>query len=788
MKMESPPPLARKTVARAAVRWHGAIEGVHQNIVYGWALDATRPEARVVLEVHFDGELVGTVSADAARPDLATTFAALAPQTDICHGFLADLGPLAQRRGTLSLRVANTAHDLADSIRMDEVPAAPLAVTSLVFGDGGLRLHGWAIDAREPRRHVTVSAYEGGRRLAHTVAHLDHPALRSHHVGAHGFMLDLPPELADGQPHSIRVVDEQGLPLNGSPLTVCTFPAGAAALVEKDQAALLQPVLDSYEAHVPRTLGLAYYPQWAARFEHGAERCTPPKLAVALIITGAANAAAIERTRASIDQQRGVRVTVHAGPKFGTLLQEARTSGAAVIGCVRAGDLLAPHALARMLEAFATDTAQVAYADSEYQGQPWFKPAWNPDYALATDFPLELLLVRTSLLDTLDADTLTTSADVAWSALATAMASPIAIVHVPRVLYHFATALSDTEHAERASAAARALRAREPKAKLAPLAGHPAGPLFQPRRVLRKLSAKDRARKVSLIIPTRDSVDLLKRCVSSIHQHTDWAALEIIVIDNGSVEKETRAWFRTAAKQGVRVLSMPGPFNFADLNNRAVYECEGEIIGLVNNDIEALHDGWLDEMVAQLLAPGVGAVGAKLLWPNGMVQHGGVLMGAGNAAGHYGNLLADQDWGDHGRNQLVHQVTGVTAACLLMRKSDYLLVGGMDPQAFPVAFNDVDLCLRLRRAGLAITWTPHARLLHAESASRGKEDSPQKQARARRELEQLRARWGAALLRDPAYHPSLNLDPVSAAFSALALPPRDRTPRTAELPRAAGYL
>jgi GT2 family glycosyltransferase len=283
---------------------------------------------------------------------------------------------------------------------------------------------------------------------------------------------------------------------------------------------------------------------------------------------------------------------------------------------------------------------------------------------------------------------------------------------------------------------------------------------------------------VSLVIPTRDRVDLLQRCIDTIRRFTDWPKLEIIIIDNGSAQEATHAYFAELAQQGVRVLPMPGPCNYADLNNRAIAAATGEIVGLVNNDIEALHPGWLDEIVAQLLRPEVGAVGAKLLWPNGMVQHGGVLIGVGNVAGHFGNRLLDADWGDHGRNQLEQQVSGCTAACLFLRRQDYLSLGGMDGLAFPVAFNDVDLCLKVRAAGKAIVWTPHAKLLHAESASRGHVDTPQKKARAQREVDQLRQKWGQVLLQDPAYHPSLNLDPMSQAFGGLAMPPRGRAPRT----------
>jgi GT2 family glycosyltransferase len=368
---------------------------------------------------------------------------------------------------------------------------------------------------------------------------------------------------------------------------------------------------------------------------------------------------------------------------------------------------------------------------------------------------------------------------LSWSILASLWPqSATAIVHVPHVLYQFNSALTANELAARAAAAQQALRAVEPAAALTPAVIAPAEAGFAPRRALTK---RERNKVVSLIIPTRNHVEMLGRCISTIRQFTNWPNLEIIVVDNGSTEPKTRTYFRKIGKQGIKILPLPGPFNFAGLNNAAVAAASGEIVGLVNNDIEALHEGWLDELVSQLLRPGVGAVGAKLLWPNGMVQHGGVLLGVGNVAGHFGNCLANGDWGDHGRNQVIQQVSGVTAACLLIRKVDYLAVGGMDSTAFPVAFNDVDLCLKLRAQGKTITWTPHACMLHAESASRGHDDTPQKRARAKREVEQLRQRWGASLLRDPAYHPSLNLDPHSHAFGGLAMPPRSRAPRRAGL-------
>ena len=788
MNKETPATPRKRTADRPAKRWVGALEGMHEGMLYGWAIDTEQPDARVVLEIHEGDVLLCCVIADFARGDLGDIFTGHlpnAPLPDHCHGFAVDLGLLAPHSGgVLTARVANTGIALAGAIDRRQQAAPPQAATNMVFSDGALRLHGWARDAANAQRVLRVRAYLGHRLIAEVRADQEHPGLRSHQVGARGFTLDLPLELADGRVHSVRVVDELGHPLNGSPLSVCSHAGGIRALLPQADDALLGNLIDVYERLLPRSLGLSQYAAWSERFETGT--LAPTALRTAIIIAGD-DAAAIERTEASLRRLEGAPMHSHAGQPFDALVRQALDGGADIIACVRAGDTLPPHALVHALEGFFLDGAQLVYTDSEHAGRPWFKPAWNPDYALTSDYPLDLMLYRRATLQAdvaahgLPAD----AASLGWRMLAAVWRQgQRGIVHVPRVLCHVHAPLAETERAARDAAAAQALHSLEPQARLTPLpptASAVVGATQAARRLQRPLSDAERATPVTLIIPTRDHVAMLERCLDSIERMTDWPALEIIVIDNGSSEAASKTYFRKIAKRGVRVLPMPGPFNYADLNNRAVEAASGDIVGLVNNDIEALHAGWLDELVGQLLRPGVGAVGAKLLWPNGMVQHGGVLLGVGNVAGHYGNRLADADWGDHGRNQLVQQVSGVTAACLLLRKEDYLAVGGMDTHAFPVAFNDVDLCLKLRRAGKAIVWTPHARLLHAESASRGHEDTPQKRARAQREIDLLRQRWGAVLLRDPAYHPSLNLDPHSHAFGGLALPPRPRTPRLGTL-------
>jgi GT2 family glycosyltransferase len=214
---------------------------------------------------------------------------------------------------------------------------------------------------------------------------------------------------------------------------------------------------------------------------------------------------------------------------------------------------------------------------------------------------------------------------------------------------------------------------------------------------------------------------------------------------------------------------MIDPFNFSALNNSAVLNARGVFLGLVNNDIEVIAPRWLDEMVGLAQQPGVGAVGARLLYPNGTVQHGGVICGILGIAGHAHRDLPQGEHGYFGRARLIQSVSAVTAACLVIRKSIYEEVGGLDEANLKVAFNDVDFCLRISEAGYRNVWTPYAELTHHESATRGVENSPEKQQRFQGEVKYMGRRWGRHLLNDPAYNPNLTLEYED--FS-LAWPPR----------------
>ena len=348
------------------------------------------------------------------------------------------------------------------------------------------------------------------------------------------------------------------------------------------------------------------------------------------------------------------------------------------------------------------------------------------------------------------------------------------IRHIPKILYHWraipgSTALLSSEKNYPVKAAKKALTDHFVRLKqtveLIPVPG-------DHWRVKYPLPAKPPL--VSLLIPTRNGLKFLKRCVDSILDKTTYPNYEILIIDNGSDDPATLAYFKAvAAKKSVRVIPYDAPFNYSAINNFAAKQAKGTVLGLLNNDLEVIHADWLDEMVAQSLRPAIGCVGAMLYYPNDTVQHAGVIIGLGGVAGH---AFRDFNRGTEGvfnRARLVQNYGAVTAACLLIRKEIFDQVGGLDEKPLAVAFNDVDFCLKVRAAGYLNLWTPFAELYHHESASRGVEDTPEKHERFRGEVETMMKRWEKELKHDPAYNPNLTLELTDFT---LAAPPRPWVP------------
>ncbi len=263
------------------------------------------------------------------------------------------------------------------------------------------------------------------------------------------------------------------------------------------------------------------------------------------------------------------------------------------------------------------------------------------------------------------------------------------------------------------------------------------------------------------IVPTRDRPDLLEACVTGLLEQTDYAGLELCIVDNGSRSAAALDLLgRLGLDPRVRVMRIDAPFNFAALNNAAVRASQTELIAFINDDILVAEPDWLRRMALLAVRPDVGAVGAKLLYPNGAIQHAGVVLGMGpmKVAGHELRGAPGDASGPQARLKTRRTVSAVTAACLVLERRKFDAVGGFDEAAFPVAYNDVDLCLRLARKGYRTLWTPDARLMHLESATRGGVSAGDSRSQLAQEAGRMRKRWGPLLAADPFYNPNLTLD------------------------------
>lgn len=262
---------------------------------------------------------------------------------------------------------------------------------------------------------------------------------------------------------------------------------------------------------------------------------------------------------------------------------------------------------------------------------------------------------------------------------------------------------------------------------------------------------------VSIVIPTRDAVELLRQCVESLSAKTTYPRFEIMVVDNGSRDPATLDYLAEIARRPqVRVLRYDRPFNYSAINNYAVAEATGEVLCLLNNDTEVISPDWLEEMVSHLCQQKVGVVGAKLYYPDGRVQHGGDVVGPGGCANHLHQFIARNDPGYCNRAVVAQELSAVTAACMVTWRSLYLQLRGLNERWLPVAFNDVDYCLRVRKAGYKVVWTPHAELYHHESVSRGKDRGWRRELRAWREVRYMRRTWREVMKNDPFYNPNFS--------------------------------
>jgi O-antigen biosynthesis protein len=404
---------------------------------------------------------------------------------------------------------------------------------------------------------------------------------------------------------------------------------------------------------------------------------------------------------------------------------------------------------------------------------PYFKPDWNYELFLSQNCISHLGVFARDLVNSVGGfrQGYEGSQDYDLALRCIEKIDPAEIGHIEKVLYHWraipgSTAVGMQEKNYASLAAVRAIqdhlqRIGVNKAGVQEITGM--GGAY---RVDYCLEEKP---LVSIMIPTRDKPEVLKRAIDSILLHSSYENYEILVVDNQSREPETKQYFEQLRGQpNISILEYDKPFNYSAINNYAAHQASGSMLLLLNNDVEIITPGWIEELLATALKPGVGAVGAMLYFPNNTIQHAGIILGFnGVAVNAYAHQMRGFT-GQVGRARLRQAMSAVTGACLMIKKDTYLEVGGMN-ENLAVAFNDVDFCLRLLSRGYRNVWTPFAELIHHESLTRGVDDSSEKRKRFLNEIQYMREKWREILDNDPAYNRNLEL---SGDLFSLAFPPR----------------
>jgi GT2 family glycosyltransferase len=423
-----------------------------------------------------------------------------------------------------------------------------------------------------------------------------------------------------------------------------------------------------------------------------------------------------ERARLDAPTLERLQASAHALPPLAVTTTTETASDHVLL--LPPGITLAEDALLALRAAIAAAPhTDLFYADEDrlapngHRSAPWFKPDWDPELQRAADLLGPATLYRRSALQTLGWDGAVPTPLTLRALNDQAASSGLTIGHIPKILFH-------QPHSP--------TLAPVPRAPLAP------GTL------------------VSVIIPTRDRPALLRKAAEGVLHHTAHAPLELLIVDNGSTQPATHRLFaELAADARVNILPAPGAFNWSALNNQAARLARGEMLVLLNNDVEITSPGWLGALVSQAMQPDIGAAGARLLYPDGTLQHAGFSIDHAGCFTHIMRGAAADSAGLFGELRVPRSVAAVTGACLAIRRNVFFEVGGLEQGTLAVTCNDIDLCLRVRHAGYRVVYTPDAVLMHREASSRGHDVSTAQLARVLAERDYLRRHWGELATRDP---------------------------------------
>jgi len=749
----------------------------HDRTFTGFVFDAHDPGRKFVVELLVDGISVKCVRAN-------ERFGTSKTEIGDCHyGFtLALSADILDHAEIVEARVANLGTRVGEPIAIRSSPrpiqdhASPGAVRWL----GGLRFAGWIaadcgplVDILIDGEHVSQVGASGWSHIGDAEAALAVRAIDFH----------IPNRFADGSARRLSAINQKGDHLEGSPVPFIAFagdPERRHAAAAPDSETLREAILDRL---VPMSIPFAEYRRWRDMLPAPVEAVCSLKAAV--VIVGADET---DDTAASLNAQTHTdwvaasmpETEVYTGFDNGALREFLAGDGADAdfVIFMISGAILESNAIARLSGAFENHPEIMAvYGDTDISGGdgslwPLAFPAFDYERMLEQGYCAHVFALRRSAAERAVEGGAGSLYRLFNSVLDDGMTAASGIAHLPGSLATLpsldlgaaskALATATQDHLDRRGITAEV---RSGRGQVLPAI---------------RISQQPDGRTVTIVIPTRNRRDLLESCLRSLQPALRQRECEIIVIDNDSNDPDTLDYLASIDGGGTNVMRLPGDFNFARLMNAAAAHATGELLCLLNNDVQATDDDWLEEMLGRLSAADVGAVGALLLWPSGVVQHGGVTLGPNFAATHAFNDRLEGDAGYGDLLRVAHQCSAVTAACLLTRRQDYLDLGGMDEFRFPINFNDVDYCLKLRAIGKRIVFTPHARLRHLESASRGADTRPDRKARLERELRNLRAKWAGALEADPFYSPVLSLDPIP--FSALAWPLRSMACRASTPP------
>lgn len=430
-------------------------------------------------------------------------------------------------------------------------------------------------------------------------------------------------------------------------------------------------------------------------------------------------------------------------------------------------DELAPIAFYEVVKALNENPElDLIYSDEDkidMQGNrfdPAFKPDWSPDLLLGTNYISHLGVYRRSIMNEIGGfrPGFEGSQDYDLVLRFTEKTTAQRIHHIPKVLYYWrilptSTAADQSTKGYAFEAGLKAVQEALVRRGIKGTAHHAAGNgLYD---VEYEVLSTD---LVSIIIPTRDGYDDMLRCLNSIVAKTSYPNYEIIVADNGSTDERMEklyAKFKGQLGERFRVESIDIPFNYSRINNLAAQKAKGKYLLFLNNDTEVITPGWITKMVSFAQFERIGMVGAKLYYPNQTIQHAGVIVGLGGAAGHCHHTYPKGDFGYFGKLEINVNYLAVTAACCMIRKADFEQLGGFEEE-LTVAFNDVDLCLREYEAGHDNVWLHGVELYHYESQTRGYENTPEKKARFDQETKFMEDRWGKYIANDPFYNPNLS--------------------------------